>query len=99
MYGFDESGFPFGGDGPKQRVAGRTDTSIQHIQRGGNRENVTVMVTICGDGTATHLTVIFKGKRMFSNWASSNVANMRHVLLTYQRQVPKLTLAPLHSIF
>ena len=99
MYGFNESGFPFGGDGPKQRVVGRTDASIQHIQHGGNCENVTIMVTICGDGTATCPTVIFKGKRMFSNWASSNVANMRHVLLTYQQWVPKLTLAPLHSIF
>ena len=38
VYSFNESGFPFGGDGPKQRVAGRTvwagnsaDTGINEI--------------------------------------------------------------------
>jgi Tc5 transposase DNA-binding domain len=83
IYGFDESGFPFGGDGSKQRVIGQTDASIQHVQRGGNRENVTVMVTICADGTTTRPTVIFKGKKMFSDWTRSNVANMRHVKSTH----------------
>ena len=84
VYGFDESGFPFGGDGAKQHIIGRKDTSIQHIQRGGNQENVTVMVTICADGSTTCPTVIFKGKRMFSDWGGSNVTNMRHIQSTYK---------------
>jgi hypothetical protein len=84
VYGFDESGFPFGGDGARQRVVGRTDARIQHIQRGGNRENVTVMVTICADGTTTRPTVIFKGKKMYSDWTKANVAAMRQVKSTHQ---------------
>src|SRR5258705_2423661 len=51
VYGFDESGFPFGGDGAQQHVVGRMGAHIQHIQQGGNCENVTMMVTICADGT------------------------------------------------
>jgi hypothetical protein len=80
VYGFDESGFPFGGDSARQRVVSRTDVQIQHVQRGGNRENVTVMVTICADGTTMRPTVIFKGKRMFSDWTRANVATMRYII-------------------
>lgn len=83
VYGFDESGFPFGGDGSKQCIIGRMDTSIQHVQHGGNHENITIIVTICADGTTTHPTVIFKGRKMFSDWTRSNVASMRHVKSTH----------------
>lgn len=77
VYGFDESGFPFGGDGARVRVVGRKDTKIQHVQRGGNRENVTVMVTVCADGTTVRPTVLFKGKRLYQHWNENNVAQMK----------------------
>lgn len=79
VYAFDESGFPFGGDGMRVRVVGRKDTKIQHIQRGGNRENVTVMVTICADGTTVCPTVLFKGKRMYQHWSEHNTLGMKYV--------------------
>jgi hypothetical protein len=77
IYGFDESRFPFGGDGVRLRIVARREATIQHVQRGGNRENITVMVTICADGTALKPTVLFKGKQMMSNWASWNVHKMK----------------------
>jgi hypothetical protein len=97
VYGFDESGFPFGGDGARQRVIGRTDTSLQHVQRGGNRENVTVMVTICADGTTTRPVVIFKGKKMYSDWTRANVASMRQVKSTHRSQMVQLI--PTHVLY
>jgi hypothetical protein len=70
IYGFDESGFPFGGDGIHERVFGG-DGGIQHKQGEGNKENVSAMVTICADGTYTTPTAIFKGKTYNSAWAEA----------------------------
>lgn len=72
MYGFDESGFPFG-TGQKVKVIARKGTKCQQVQRDGNRENVTVMVTICADGTDdVPPTIIFKGKNFNKKWAKNN---------------------------
>lgn len=68
IYGFDESGFPFGGDETRERVyipKGGDGKS----QAEGNRENVSVMVTICADGSYITPTIIFKGKKFDSEWA------------------------------
>ena len=70
IYGFDESGFPFGGDRIQERVYGGV-SSVQHKQSEGNRENVSVMVTICADGTYLTPTVIFKAKHLNSTWAET----------------------------
>jgi hypothetical protein len=46
------------------------------INRGGaDRENVTVVVTICADGTTVRPLVIFKGKNLQSSWNQDNAAN------------------------
>jgi len=71
IYGFDESGFPFGGDGVHERVYGGNG-GVQHKQGEGNRENVSVMITICGDGTFTIPGVIFRAKHFDSAWAKVN---------------------------
>ncbi len=70
VYGFDESRFPFGGDGIHECVYGG-DGGIQHKQGEGNKENVSAMVTICVDGTYTTPTAIFKGKKYNSAWAEA----------------------------
>ncbi|KAF9524941.1 hypothetical protein CPB83DRAFT_725609, partial [Crepidotus variabilis] len=51
IYGMDESGFPPSHQGV-ERVVGRRGTKTQHKTGSANRENVTVLVTICADGTA-----------------------------------------------
>ncbi|KIJ40252.1 hypothetical protein M422DRAFT_173948, partial [Sphaerobolus stellatus SS14] len=70
----DESGFS------------RESTRTQHVYRGrgvkcqyrqgnANRENTTVLITICADGTSTHPVVIFKGENVMNSWFKNNVTN------------------------
>jgi hypothetical protein len=78
IYGMDESGFPPANQGV-QRVVGRRGTKVQHKTGSANRENVTVLVTICADGTALQPTIIFKGKRLLKKWGDNNVSNASSV--------------------
>lgn len=73
VYGMDESGFPLGDQG-RERVIGRAGTKVQHKQGGGDKENVTVIVTICGDGTTLKPTIIMKGKNIQKKWGENNVS-------------------------
>lgn len=73
IYGMDESGFPPSNQGV-ERVVGRRGTKVQHKAGSANRENVTVLVTICADGTALAPTIIFKGKRILKKWGENNVS-------------------------
>ena len=65
IYNFDESGFAIG-KGSKQCVITQPGTRTQHTVEDGNKENVTVMCTICTDGTSLTPVVIFKGKNFQS---------------------------------
>jgi len=67
QYGIDESGFQKG-VGQKERVFGALGQKIQHQQRSGDRENITVIVTICSNGTSTTPAVIFKGEGFQASW-------------------------------
>ncbi|KIK01980.1 hypothetical protein K443DRAFT_39572, partial [Laccaria amethystina LaAM-08-1] len=49
-------------------------TKVQHKAGSANRENITVLVTICADGTALQPTIIFKGKRLLKKWGTDNVS-------------------------
>jgi hypothetical protein len=74
IYGMDESGFTAGNEGT-QCVAGRRGTKVQHKQGGGDRENVTVIITICADGTVLKPAIIYKGKNFMRKWCNNNIAN------------------------
>ena len=47
--------------GLSNEVIGTAGKCVQHQQKTGNRENITVIVTICADGTSMPPAVIFKG--------------------------------------
>ena len=70
----DETGFT-PSSGEKERVIGGKGKSIQHQARNGTKENITVMVTICADGSAIPPAVIFKGQAYQVNWKQNNPAN------------------------
>lgn len=70
-YGANESGF-MPSMGTKQRVIGARTKKMQKKQGDGGRENTTVMVTICADGTAIKPLVIFKGKHYQVQWNQEN---------------------------
>ncbi|PPQ74013.1 hypothetical protein CVT25_006177, partial [Psilocybe cyanescens] len=60
IYGMDESGFPPSDQGVQR-------AKVQHKAGSANHENVTVLVTICADGTALKPTIIFKGQHILKN--------------------------------
>jgi hypothetical protein len=74
IYGADESGFQKG-IGQKERVIGGKGKKRQHQQRSGDRENITVLVNICGDGTSTPPLVIYKGAAFQTSWKQDNPLN------------------------
>jgi hypothetical protein len=71
VYGADETGIQ-SGIGITERVIGAAGTKIQHQQRSGTRENITVLPTICADGTSIAPTVIFKGEAFQTRWLQEN---------------------------
>ncbi|KIL70546.1 hypothetical protein M378DRAFT_49547, partial [Amanita muscaria Koide BX008] len=82
IYGADESGFQ-SGVGTRERVIGRQGKKVQHQQRSGGRENMTVLVTICADGTSLAPAVIFKGMGYQTSWKQENPLN---AFLGYQKK-------------
>ena len=66
LYGMDEIGCPLteSTDQGTKRVVGCRETKTQHRVGGGNRENITVIVTICADGTKLKPMIIYKGKNL-----------------------------------
>jgi hypothetical protein len=70
-YGMDETSIPLGRVA-RTRVVGRRGTKTQHSRQQGNRECVTVVETICADGTSTPPTVVFKGKTFDKRWGGKN---------------------------
>lgn len=71
QYGFDESNFIMG-QARKVRVTGRRGAKNTYSQQGGSRQSVTVMVTICADGSALTPTAIFKGTKLLKRWGDVN---------------------------
>jgi hypothetical protein len=71
MYAGDETGIQEG-IGLKERVYGDSTKKFQHQQRSGGQENITVIVTICADGTSLPPAVIFKGENFQTSWQQSN---------------------------
>lgn len=82
IYGMDETGFQPGG-GASERVIGAAGKKTQHQQKDGNRENITVIVTICADGTSLPPAVIFKGQNFLVKWDQDNPLNASYVYDTY----------------
>ena len=73
-YGADEVGTnPFGGE--KEHVMGGKNASPHYQQCNGNHENITLVVSICADGTSTPPAVIFKGQAFQVKWKKDNPVN------------------------
>lgn len=77
IYNMDEKGIQMG-------IGKRTMVLVDRDQKGaayhiedGNWELVTVIETVCADGTALHPSVIFKGKTRDLEWARNNPSKAR----------------------
>jgi len=73
-YAVDEIGIQTG-EGGHERVLGARKAGPQYQQRDGNRENITVLITICADGTSISPAVIYKGQGYLVKWQQDNPAN------------------------
>ncbi|EJD32984.1 hypothetical protein AURDEDRAFT_77314, partial [Auricularia subglabra TFB-10046 SS5] len=76
LFGMDESGFTLGVD-DAEVVIGRRGAKMTYQQGTANREMVTVLVTICADGTWLPPLLVFKGKSFAiseSGWTDSEIA-------------------------
>lgn len=73
VYAGDEAAFTTA-HASRQRVIGprRKTGSVQHQQRGGSRENITVLVTISADGRSLPPAVIYKGQHFLVKWKQNN---------------------------
>lgn len=74
IWAADETGFQ-PGTAVKEHVFGAANQKIQHQQHDGNRENITIMVAICTDGSSIAPTVIYKGQSFSTNWHQNNELN------------------------
>ena len=77
VYGADETGIQ-SGIGVTERVIGPARAKLQHQQRSGTRENITVLPTICADGTSVAPTVIYKGEAFQTKWLQNNPLDARY---------------------
>lgn len=71
----DEIGVQNRGEERERVVTSRNHKGPQYQQRAGTRDNTTVIVTICADGTSTPPAVIFKGSAYQASWAENNPLN------------------------
>lgn len=71
MHGTDEIGTNTA-NGERERVIGRKRAGPQYQQQIGNRENITIIVTICGDGSSIPPAVIYKGLAFQVRWAGQS---------------------------
>lgn len=74
IYGSDETGFLLR-KLTSNIVIGPVNQKIVYEVGPENRENVTVLCTICADGTSLPPLVIFKGKHFFVRWGEDNPLN------------------------
>ena len=79
IYNMDEKGLLLG---IGRRVAALVDRDQKTLYKveDGSRELVTVIETICADGTALHPTFIFKAARQDLSWVHDNPSHARYVL-------------------
>jgi hypothetical protein len=60
---------------PQSKVSLGYGKKTHHQQDDGGRENTTVILTICADGTKLQPSVIFKGQAYNIKWDQENPTN------------------------
>ena len=70
----DEVGFQPNGNEGCEYVIRAPGKKLQYQQRKGSHKNITVCVTIGGDGTALRPMVFYAGKAFLEKWLQRNPA-------------------------
>jgi hypothetical protein len=79
IYNMDEKGIQMG-VGKRTLVLVDRDQKIVQQLENGNRELVTVIETVCADGTSLRPSVIYKGQRRDLAWGRDNPCNARFAI-------------------
>jgi hypothetical protein len=82
LYNMDEKGIQLGIGARITAMIDRDQQTVYSIED-GNRELVTVIETICADGSVLHPSMIFQGQRRNSEWGRDNPCNTRFVSLIF----------------
>jgi hypothetical protein len=80
IYACDESGFQPCGAASGEKVIGCAGQKLQYQQRAGGRETITVLATICTDGSALPPMVVFKGEHFLVKWNQENPLECSYVV-------------------
>jgi hypothetical protein len=80
MYGMNKSGFQ-PADTERKHIITCRGRKTTYKQGSAVHENVSVLVTISGNGSVMTPVAIFKGQRMNSKWRRNNIASCTCVLL------------------
>jgi hypothetical protein len=75
-YNMDEKGIQLGVGKRTLVLVDRDQKTVQQVED-GSRELVTVIETVCADGTALRPCVIFKAKRRDLEWGRNNLCDAR----------------------
>lgn len=76
IYNADEKGIQLGVGKSVAAIVDRNQKNVQQVED-GNREMVTIIETVCADGTALPPSVIFQGKRRVLEWGKDNPCDAR----------------------
>lgn len=76
IYNMDEKGIQMGIGSKTAVLVDRNQKTISSIEQ-GTRDLVTILETVCADGTALHPSVIFEASRRDAHWGAKNPSNAR----------------------
>ena len=79
IYNMDEKGIQLGIGQKVKAFVDRDQTDVYSVED-GNRELVTIIETVCADGSSLHPSVIYQGKRSDLEWGRNNPCNARCVI-------------------
>jgi Tc5 transposase DNA-binding domain len=78
IYNMDEKGIQLGVGQKVKAFVDRDQKDVYSVEN-GNRELVTVIETVCADGSCLQPSVIYQGKRRDLEWGRNNTCNARYV--------------------
>jgi transposase len=86
IYNMDEKGIQLGQGQKVKAVVDRDLQTVYHVHE-GSREMVTILETVCADGSALPPMTVFPAKRHNLAWAEGNTCNSRCVYNLMRQQL------------
>lgn len=85
LYNMNEKGIQLGISVRITAIVDRDQQTVYSLED-GNRELVTIIKTICADGSILHPSVIFQRQWQNPEWGCNNPCNLRFVFISFPFQ-------------